>query len=257
MRIPDLRRARAILLFLLCLAAPSLRAQDAKPVGISVSGVVLDVYSGAPVEGAVVRVGGREGRSAVTDSAGRFVVRGAPAGEQRWVVSRLGYASWEQEVEAADGDAFTVRILPHPTALEGITVVADRFEERRRAAGTSVRAAKRGEILGSGDATAFQVLSKVGVTPTRCSDSDAGMECAWVRGSRVRVSLVIDEELSPGGLEQLYGYNPAELYLVEAYSGGSTVRVYTNYYVEQLARRGGSIPPLNWAFQRGAPSRRP
>ena len=93
--------------------------------------------SGEPFAGAQVRV--RDASSAaVTDSAGRFVVRDLPAGTQILVVRHPGYALAELPVELRpDRRAEQVVLLVRPLTLEAIQASAaamdlDAFDASRR-----------------------------------------------------------------------------------------------------------------------------
>ncbi|HEV2736603.1 MAG TPA: carboxypeptidase regulatory-like domain-containing protein [Longimicrobiaceae bacterium] len=238
-------------LLALALAAP-LAAQDATPARITVSGEVRDVATGTPLRDAVVSLPGL-GRMVGTDEQGRFVLREIPAGTQRWIVSRIGYASWDQEVDAReDGAAYTAGLLPRPEVLEGITVVADRFETRRRSAGTSVYAVERTEILASAAPNALEVIPiRTGLNLLPCNTRNTDVACAMIRGRLTRVAVYIDEEYAPAGLEQLRSYQPHELYMIEAYYGGEVVYAYTTTFVETLAKTKRSLAAVAKVRMRG------
>lgn len=242
---PILRRFLALACALALLSAPAARAQQPAPrATISVSGEVLDALSGAPVPDAAITLPGL-GRTVLTDGRGHFALRSIPAGPQRWVVTRLGYATWEQEVDAReDGAAFTARILPRPEVLEGITVVADRFESRRRSASTSVRVADRRDILTSAAANAMELIpSRMGLAVLPCSTDQPDVLCAMVRGRLTRPTVIVDEQ-APGYLEHLLTYQPHEIHVVESYYAGELIYVYTTDFVERLARSGRALQPL-------------
>lgn len=248
------RRGLPLACLLALLMAPALRAQQqpAAPASVSVGGEVLDALSGAPVRDAAITLPDL-GRSVFTDERGHFSLRGIPSGPQRWVVTRLGYATWEQEVDVQqDGASFTARILPRPEVLEGITVVVDRFETRRRSAATSVRVAERRDILTSAASNAMELIpSRMGLTITPCSTAEPDMMCAWVRGRLTRPRVYVDEQ-APGYLEHLLTYQPHELHVIESYYGGEVIYAYTTAFVERLARNRRSLAPLPNAGQRAA-----
>ncbi|HEX2190828.1 MAG TPA: carboxypeptidase regulatory-like domain-containing protein [Longimicrobiaceae bacterium] len=247
------RRSVQLLAPLLALAlAGPLRAQDLEPARITVGGEVRDVSTGAALGEASVSLP-ELGRTAVTDAQGRFVLRGIPAGTHRWVVSRLGYAAWDQEVESReDGATYTAGLLPRPELLEGITVVANRLETRRRSAGTSVYAVERSEILASAAPNALEVIPvRTGVSLLPCNTRNPDLGCAMVRGRLTRVAVYVDEEFAPAGLEQLRAYQPEEIYLIESYFGGELVHVYTTYFVETLAQTRRSLASIAKVRMRG------
>jgi len=243
----------APLALLLCaLASAPLRAQETPaaasgPRTISVSGEVLDAVTGSPIRDVVITLPGL-GRKVATDAQGRFALQNIWPGTQKWVVSGLGYARWEEDVEATeDGAVFTVRILPRPEMLQEITVVADRFKVRRAAEARSVRVVERKDILGSAGPSAFEVVAhRAGVRPMVCPSGGNDYNCTTVRGRTVQPSVFIDDVRNPGGLEALRSLIPEELYLVESYAGGRAVRVYTNWYVEKMSQMGTRLPPLAW-----------
>lgn len=101
------------------------------PGGDRVRGVVFDVATGEPVEGAQVSVAGT---GAVTDEDGAFDVSGIPPGPAGLRVERLGYGAADAEVEA--GARVEVRLVPTAIAVDPLEVeVVDAAERARRARG--------------------------------------------------------------------------------------------------------------------------
>lgn len=227
----------------LCVFPCRAAAQDSTSV-VAVTGRVLDALTGAPVEGAVVELRDVR-RKAAADSTGTFVLRAVAPGEHHWVISRLGYAAWEEDMEVADGDAFTVRLLPRPEVLEGITAIASRLQLRRQSAGVMVRALERNEIkLSAAPDVAGLVRDRLGVSGVPCPGAEAEPSCAWVRGELIPVLVYIDERRAPGGLADLTYYLPQEIYSVEAYYGGAVIRVITDTFAARLARGEVTLMPL-------------
>jgi hypothetical protein len=151
-----------------------------------------------------------------------------------------------------DGAAYTAGLLPRPEVLEGITVVADRFETRRRSAGTSVYAVERTEILASAAPNALEVIPiRTGLNLLPCNTRNTDVGCAMIRGRLTRVAVYIDEEYAPAGLEQLRSYQPHELYMIEAYYGGEVVYAYTTTFVETLAKTKRSLAAVSKVRMRG------
>lgn len=246
------RRTLPLLSGLLALAlAVPLTAQD-RAQRITVSGQVRDVSTGAPLRDALITLPAL-GRAVATDAEGRFELRDIPAGTHRWVVSRIGYASWDQEVDAnEDGASYVAGLLARPEVLEGITVVADRFETRRRSAGTSVYAMDRRDILASAAPNVLEAIPvRTGLRLLPCTSRNDDLGCAMIRGRLTRVAVYIDEEYASGGLEQLRGYLPEDLYMVEAYFGGEVIYVYTTAFVETLAKTRRSLAAVSKVRMRG------
>ena len=71
-------------------------------------------------------------------------------------------------------------------------------------------------------------------------------DCASFRGQSTPVVVYIDEQRAYGGLMLLSSYAPSELYAVELWRGGTQVRVYTNQFIEQLARDGRTLSLNPW-----------
>ena len=83
--------------------AGSLHAQRAEAPRFEVGGRVLDAATQEPIVDAVVRLPDAN-VLAVTDSSGRFLLRGVPTGTHSWQISRIGYAAWNEDVEVTEGD---------------------------------------------------------------------------------------------------------------------------------------------------------
>jgi hypothetical protein len=248
----------------LLLAAPALRAQEyavtvpadtaPPPVGTALmSGRVLDANTGEPVAGATVFI--RElRRVTVTNEYGGFVLDKLPEGTYTWSFRRLGYATWESESVVRNRDWFTVRLLPQPEVLAGLTVVANGFDLRRRRVNAFVRAIEEDEIAGSGAGTAFQLISSRGNMPIVGCGQQSVFSCVHYRGSIVRPAIYVDDQLFPGGLQELSIYSTAELHLVEVLRFNSEVRIYvtTRQHAERLARRHRQPDPFFLIDPRGS-----
>jgi hypothetical protein len=241
-------------LALLLASAVSLAAQSPEP-GLVVAGRVLDVNSGEPVADAVVRLSD-VGVVAQTNPEGYFLLRGVPAGTHPWEISRIGYASWNEELEAADDEVYTVRLLPRSEVLEGLVVVADRFQLRRLSSGMSAHVIERAEVVRSagGDIPAF-LQSRLGAPLVSCGNQDPEHNCTWVRGRLATIHVYLDEQPAPAGVGQLHGLDPASVHSIEVFAGGAMVRVYTMDFMERAARKRVVLGPL--PFMSGVPELHP
>ena len=87
----------------------------------SIAGVVRDETNGAPVPGAVVALHDL-GRSTVTDSTGRYVFRGVPAGPQHIVVRRIGYTprTLHALVPSQGSVEIDITLRAHPVTLAAV-----------------------------------------------------------------------------------------------------------------------------------------
>jgi hypothetical protein len=243
---------RSLFLIVPLLLAVPLAAQEtpsaARTTGsFEVTGRVLDGATGEPIAEAVVRLADA-GALAVSDSAGRFVLRGVPRGTHPWQISRIGYSTWNEEVEADPEDEFTIRLLPKPEVLEGLVVVGDRFRDRRAASGMSVRVLEGGEVArtSGSDLHAF-VQARLGVPLMTCGGEDVEQNCAWLRGDKVSIVVFVDEERATDGLSRLHAIPPTDVHSIEMYSGGTMIRVYTTWFMERAARGRVTLMPLPYS----------
>lgn len=233
----------------LCLLPSRAHSQAATP-GLEVHGRVLDALSGAAVEGAVIEL--REARRKVAaDSTGVFALRAVAPGTYHWVISRLGYAAWEEDVEVESGDdEFTIRLLPRPEVLEGITALASRLQVRRNSSGVTTSVIERPEIkLSASPDVADLVRNRFGLAGVPCpatTGTEGERTCAWVRGELIPVAVFMDERRLPGGLSDLTFYLPQEIYTIESFYGGAMVRVITDTFAARLARGEVSLLPLRY-----------
>jgi hypothetical protein len=109
--------ALATVLLWLGLHSPSQAQQPG-----TVTGVVLDAATGAPVGGALVSVGER-GPRAIASARGRFALSGVLPGTYTVRVERFGYTDLEARVTVTDPPApLELRMRADPVALEGLTV---------------------------------------------------------------------------------------------------------------------------------------
>ena len=98
--------------------------QPAAPGGPTLTGVVLDASTGAPVAGALVSI--ERGPRAIADAQGRFRISNAPLGDQIVRVERFGYVRVDQPVMVtSEPEALELRLEPDPVQLRGLTVTGE------------------------------------------------------------------------------------------------------------------------------------
>lgn len=239
-----MRATLAVLAALLLSGLPA-AAQVPGAATITVRGSVVDSRSGAPIVGA--RVGVPSLRTFVgSDSAGQFTIR-LPAGAHLFSFDRLGYARLTEEVELVDGDRLDVALLPRSVMLEAITVSANRLTERRHRVPAASLATTHEEIAVGGYSNAAQAAMlrfNFEGCPGALRDN-----CVLVRGRREPLIVYINEVRAYGGIEQVRGIPPADVYMLEWYPSNTMLRVYTVAYVEALAvgkRRLRDIEMTEW-----------
>ena len=247
-------------LFLLSLAAaPAAAQREAAPSPVTLRGQVIDHQTGQPLSGAVVEIGTLKRRE-ITDEKGLFSFRRVKPGTHFFSVTQLGYAGETFLVEIeGEGGEIRVGLRPDAVMLEGITVKLNVLERRRRSTASSSRTFDRRWIASSAAPNMQEfVRSHAGIYAVPCTGQTGGAnavsefaipmlgpECVYSRGSAAPVSVVIDE--APAlGLSQLTMFNPSEVHRVEVYDGGRHIRIYTTWFMEQVARGRRRISPAFW-----------
>ncbi len=226
----------------LCVAAVALAAQGAWAQDLDeefdLAGRVVG-EGGRPLVGAFVSFAGADWGS-LTDEAGRFRLPDVLPGRVELHVEQLGYAdgSWAGVV-GPGSDALIIRLEPRAVMLEGLRVVTDRFETRRRALAVSSRAYEREDLATSPYSTARDfVEARGGIFTTACRGRFAShaTTCVWSRGRAVAPTVYVDEAPVFAGMEYLAVMEPHELNRVEIYGRGTHIRVYTQNFMARAAR---------------------
>lgn len=221
----------AVLAAWLLLCCRPAAAQDDAGGRITVRGSVADAGSGAPIGGATVAVEALR-TSAVSDSAGQFTIQ-LPPGAHLFTVERLGYARLREEIELAEGERLDVGLLPRPVLLEGLTVSANKLAERRSRLPVASLAMTHEQVATAGYSNAAQAaMLRFNFQSCPRTLNDA---CIHFRGRRRSLVVYINEVRAYGGIEQLRGVPPGDLYLLEWFPSNTMLRVYTVPYMEAVA----------------------
>jgi len=91
------------------------------PTGFPISGLVLDADTGKPLPHANVFLANTM-KGSVTDTTGRFLIRGVPGGTFEIVVSRVGYEVAKREIQVAGELVITPAFKLRPIVLSGVDV---------------------------------------------------------------------------------------------------------------------------------------
>jgi carboxypeptidase-like protein len=216
-----------------------LAGQRQSSARFTAAGVVNDLSSGTAVAGALVEFPALR-RQALTDRNGRFAVSGMRSGRQNMVISHLGYKTMVREVTITNGELLVVNLEPDPVTLKGVEVQVDRLLSRRKGVSVAVSAFEHSELLRS---TAFSaaefVQSRMLMRPC---PSGRGL-CVLRRGQVFSPVVYIDERRA-FGIDELQAYSTYDIYLVESYDGGRMIRVYTTWFMQNLARNKVSLQHL-------------
>lgn len=208
-----------------------------------VRGTVIDLQSQAPVPNAMVQFTGSD-QTTMTDTLGHFTLQSPPAWEHRLAVLVLGYQPTELVMAEEDMERpIIIAIRPDPILLEGLQVLVDRFNSRRRSYAGSVQTLDQTALRSVGYGTAFDALRRRLVSLRPCPGQTWDL-CVIRRGRRVKATLCIDEVPAYTGISDLDAYLPEDLYLVEIYDRGREIRIYTNWFVEKAMIERRTLRPL-------------
>jgi len=179
-------RALTILAFLTS-AVPGL-SRAAVAGDAAVAGVVSDA-AGAPLPGASVALGGREGR---TDAEGRWSLS-VETGPQLLEVSLHGFLTARREIQVTAGlGPVNVALVRSPRLTESVVVQAVRAEERTPVTKTDIDR-EQIEAVNRGQETPFLL----GPTPSANVSSDNGLAAGYsyfnLRGiTQTRLNITLD-----------------------------------------------------------------
>lgn len=119
----------AIVAAIFCVNGPAVRPAASQPA--RVTGRVVDVGSGRPIEAVQVRLLGEDAEfSQLTDGWGLFVFRRVPAGEYQLVLDHLAYGTHADSLEVASSEIIEVeaRLAMRPIEMEPLEVIVQRRE---------------------------------------------------------------------------------------------------------------------------------
>jgi hypothetical protein len=218
-------------------------------------GLVVDEVTRRPLPGALLRLEPRH--AALSDSAGIFALRDLPPGGGLILVEQFGYESLYVPVPPDRSVVLEIPLRPVPLGVDGLSVevmrgnVAEmerRIGNRRNALPLTSWSYGQEALVSarSGDMRTF-LESETPVSFTRCPSRAASEGCVVGRGgATLAMKVCIDEMPAPGGLLQLGSYRPSELYLVDVYSRGALVLVYTRAFMDRLARGRRALTPIEY-----------
>lgn len=211
----------------------------------ALEGIVRDAVSGAGVPRPALSIEGRRiGRS---NGDGTFHIERLAVGRHLLLVEGLGYESLYVPLNlTGPADPLLLALDPDPLLLEGIAVVTETLDKRRRAyAWGPVRTWTEEQLHESPAADVVQLLeTKYSLHIVPCSSG--GGDCLSGRAGRaVSPRVILDEMPLPCGLATLRTYHPTELHLLEVYDRGGQIRVYTRDYMTRTGRRPEGLIPAD------------
>lgn len=230
----------------------SVGAQENEGARFTLTGQVVDASQGAGIAGAFVQLSGIR-KPQITDSLGMFAFDGIEPGLRTISVSQLGYFPFEAEVQLAGERRLRLELDPDPVMLAGMTVQLNRLDQRRRTLARSVRHLSTADIqvAAAGD-NAYEFLqARAGFRIFPCRRQGAELDtllflCARLRGKQVNLQLYLDDALvMVGMIGFLESYYPQDFYSMEFIQSCGMIRLYTRFFIENVARGTQSLSPIH------------
>ena len=238
------RQTRSVQFVATCLLATlSASSALAQATGV-VRGTVVDSASRRPVEAAQVTIGGSL-VGALTNSAGQFIIRNAPAGNHVVRAMRLGHTPAQRSVMIPAGDSVVVDFALRATAVTLSTVVTVGYgTAERREVTNSVASLRAEEIVNTpiasidgalqGKAAGLQVIQNAGnpgnamtVRIRGSSSLSAGNQPLYVIDG-VPMLRENYSQLDMGGqdLSAVSGLSPDEIASIDILKDASAAAIY-------------------------------
>lgn len=239
-------------LILLSVAVPTARVSAQTPD--LVQGRVLDAMTLDPVRGAFVAQMESD-RGVLTDSLGTFTLRMQRTLGPRIRIWQLGYRTLETDASGASpGRLLTVALAPDPVQIDGLTVLAERLQGRRRGPYGVGEILDREELVELPDGSAYDLVTRRFPFARPCDPQSTEALCMGMSrglGQERQVKVCIDGSLVPPDYTEtvLGTLDPRSLYLAEMYTRVGEIRLYTPAYIQQLLQLGEDLPPLTFSCQ--------
>ncbi len=235
---------------------------DCKENQTRIVGFVTDAGTELPLSSVLVSVE-TSNRASLTTDNGRFLLCDTSHGERVLTASRLGYDTLRILIEPnPPATPLRLRLEPNPIILEGLEIVTDRFQRRRRAASVRVRTYDQEALARSNYGSAADFVDfQAGVVTVACPVENSvsystnrlmlrvdrmgvATTCVYDRGRIVSPGVYLDESPLLGGWTALKSVPTSQLYLVEVCGRGTQIRAYTHGFMERAARTRLSLLPL-------------
>jgi len=236
------RAASAARIALVALVAVWPAVASAQTPGL-LRGHLLDKSTLGPVHGAYVSLESA-GRGVLSDSTGFFSLPVAIADQYVLRVRQLGYRDLVRTVDrAAAARPLVLQLDVDPLKLEGLQVLVERFQDRRRGPFGAVDVLTQADLLRVPDGATSDLVRRIVPFARRCSAETEDL-CVNAQGRIEPLLICVDDRRVAEQTAELEHLDPRGLYLVEVFQRGGQVRVYTRGYVERLLAAGSEPPPL-------------
>lgn len=239
-------------------APPPVEAQQA---GV-ISGAVVDQVTSQPLVGAQVVVVGTN-LAAVTNDAGRYIIRNVPAGQRNVRAMLIGYGNVTLEAQVQPGQTAEVNfaLSVSAIALEDIVVTATGQAQRRREVGSTVANISVADVdlapvqtfsqLIQGRAAGVSVLQSAGTSGTGARVRIRGSNSISLSNEPMIIVDGVQVDNGPssyaigiGGqsVSRLNDFNPEEIESIEILKGPAASALYgtaaANGVIQITTKRG-------------------
>lgn len=239
----------------------------------TITGQVTDSRTLAPMAGVQIYISGT-GYGALTNSVGRYVLAGVPAGVQVIRAQIIGYALEEQTITVGSGESVVVDFVlgQQAVSLDELVVTAT-GEQRSREIGTSlsrvtsreieVTPARNAHDLLTGRAPGATVLQNTGqpgagatiVLRGNNSISQGNDPIVYVDGVRIFGGTTPLHPQARQSASPLSDINPADIERVEVIKGPAATTLYgteASGGVIQIFTKRGQTGRAQWSMEAGA-----
>ena len=234
--------AAVAFLFLIAPGAPAL-AQGTGAVLLR--GQLLDADTKAPVPGAFIGLDA-ESRGALSDPMGAFMLPVGTADAYVLKVRQLGYRDLVFTVTAESArKPFFLQLDPDPVEIEGLRVLVQRFEDRRRGPFGAVDVLDQRALVEAPGGSGVDLIKRE-VPFARPCDSQTEQLCLNQMGRLEPLTICVDGHRVSEMMAELEHVDPRGLYMVEVFRRTGQVHMYSRGYVERLLAAGTDLPPLSF-----------
>jgi hypothetical protein len=211
---------------------------------VTIRGQVLDAVTRQPLRGVWVTAP-LAGLTVLTDSLGIFSLSLIRDRSYELQAEDMGYHGLRFTLDAEAVEATpTVLLPPDPAMLSGLDTLERRLEHRRRQRGGRYRLVEHDSLLLSDETSAFSLVRRSVPMARVCRRQTENL--CLPRGSRESaIRICVDDARPAAGASVLDSYKPADLWLVEIRGNGDSVRVYSRWFVDRIARTQQGFVALN------------
>ncbi|HSG07724.1 MAG TPA: carboxypeptidase-like regulatory domain-containing protein [Longimicrobiales bacterium] len=230
---------------ILCMVASAAPALGQGTGAVLLRGQLLDGDTKAPVSGAFIALDA-ESWGVLTDSIGAFTLPVGTAEAYQIKVRQLGYRDLVVTVTAESARRpFFLQLDPDPVEIEGLRVLVQRFEDRRRGPFGAVDVLDQKALSEAPGGTGVDFVKRV-VPFARPCDSETEALCLNQMGRIEPLTVCVDGHRVSEMMAELEHVDPRSLYMVEVFRRTGQVHMYSRGYVERLLEAGSELPPLSF-----------